>query len=273
MEASFEGAKYLRFTGLMLLRLKGGRAGEGEEPVEKARIRHEVVGSVDHAESRHGGPGEERGNDDGDACEEESLQGREDGRALDLDPSELEGSPDADQEGSLGAEEKREPGKQRGIVDGGGEEEGELGGDQRGPDSEKGGGLEAERVEEVGEDEADGEDGEDGGAAKVEEESGCRGEGESDAAIMGEGRRRDQAALGGSGGGRRGRGRGGGGGGGWGGAEEGVRVRVRAKRRAAGGRGGGAVEGGEGGGTHRGGDEGAVASEGIIGHHRRRLRI
>ncbi|RWW07723.1 hypothetical protein GW17_00028886 [Ensete ventricosum] len=180
------------------------RPGEGEEPVEEARICHEVVGSVYHAESRHGGPGEERGNDDGDACEKESLKCREDGRALDLDPSELEGSPDADQEGGLGAEEKREAGKQRGIVDGGGEEKGELGGDQRGPDSEKGGGLEAERVEEVGEDEADGEDGEDGGAAKVEEEGGCRGEGEGDSAIMGEGQRRDQAALGGSGGGRRG---------------------------------------------------------------------
>lgn len=267
VKASLQRTKYLRFSGVMLLGLKGGWAGESEEPVEKASKCHQVVSGVNHADGRDGGPGEERRHDDGDAGKQEALQSRKDGRVLDVYPSELEGGPDADKEGSIGTEEECEAREERGIVDRGREEEGKLGGEEGGPDRKKGSGSEAERVEEVGKDEANREDGEDGSTAEVEEKGSGGDEGESEAGVMGEGGGRDEAALGSGRGGRGGGGRGGGGGGGRR-AEIGIRVRTGGGT-AGGGGGGWTGEGGEGWSAHGGGDECAVASQGVVGHHRR----
>lgn len=96
----------------VLVRSSGerGDAGDGEKPVEDAVEDHEVVGSVEHADGGDGGPGEEGGGDQGGAGEEEALQGNHQGRVLQLNPLELEGGPDADQEVGLSAEEGGEEG-------------------------------------------------------------------------------------------------------------------------------------------------------------------
>ena len=137
----------------LVLGLEGGDSRNGEEPVEDAIECEEIVGGVAHANGGDGGPGEERRGGEWDAREEKALEGEYDGRVLDLDPLELEGSPDADEEVGLGAEEGEGQGG-GGEAEGAGEEESDLREDEGEPYGEEGPGLEAKGVEDVGDHEA-----------------------------------------------------------------------------------------------------------------------
>lgn len=69
-----------------------------------------------------------------------------------MNPFELEGGPDADQEIGLGAEKGGEDGERDGIEgddERGGEEEGDLSEDEGEPDGEKGTRFEVKGVEDV----------------------------------------------------------------------------------------------------------------------------
>lgn len=120
----------------LLLGFKRGEARDREKPIENTNKDHEIVrGSVVHTEGRDSSPGEEHGSGEGNASEEKALEGEDDGRILDLNPLELKGSPYADQEVSLGADESGEESEREGIEGGderggGAEEEGDLSGDE-----------------------------------------------------------------------------------------------------------------------------------------------
>lgn len=76
---------------------------------------------------------------------------------LDLDPLELKRGPDADEEGSRGAEESGEESERDGIESAEerrGEEEGDLSGEEREADGEEGNGVEVKRIEDIGDHEA-----------------------------------------------------------------------------------------------------------------------
>jgi hypothetical protein len=160
---------------VLLAVVEAGRPGYGEQPVEHHGNSSEVVGRICHADPRHDGPREEGGGGYGHAREEEPLKGHYDGMVLELDPPELQRRPYANEEGGLRTEEERENGERhRGSSRGrerGGEEEGDIGRDQRRPDSEEGALAQPERVEEVGRGEADREDGKHGQPSEVEQES------------------------------------------------------------------------------------------------------
>lgn len=191
--------------GLRVVGLEGGKSGDGIEPVEEATEGHEVVGGGGgEADGGNGGPCEERGGGEREGGEEETLEGEDDGlRVLDLDPFELERAPDADEEGCLGAEEGGEEGEGEGVEGGGErregrEEEGDLGEEERKPDSDEGAGLEVEGVEDVGDHEAHGESGDDGGAAEVEKEGGAWEESDGDEGVVreeGDGRREARSVV------------------------------------------------------------------------------
>ncbi|KOM49356.1 hypothetical protein LR48_Vigan08g018300 [Vigna angularis] len=103
---------------------------------------------------------------DGEASEEQMLEGNDDGRVFEQEPLELERGPDAEEKGGVGAEERGDGSHDDGGVEGGEEggggreEEGELDKDKGEPHGKEGGGLEAEGIG----------DGDDEGATKVEEE-------------------------------------------------------------------------------------------------------
>ena len=107
-----------------------------------------------------------------------------------MEPLELKRAPASDQERGLGAEERREEGEGDGVEGGeevgGGEEEGDLSCEERHPYPEEGSELDVERVDDVGDEEADREGGEDRSAAEVEEEGGAGDEGGGDAGVVGE---------------------------------------------------------------------------------------
>lgn len=199
--------------GLRVVGLEGGESRDGVEPVEEAIEGHEVVGGGGgEADGGNGGPGEKSGGGEGEGGEEEALEGEDDGfRVLDLDPFELKGGPDADEEGGMSAEEGGEEGEREGVEGGGergegGEEEGDLREEEGEPDADKGAGLEVEGVKDVRDHEADGEGSDDGGTAKVEEEGGAGKETDGDAGVVGErgGAGRSVGVVEGSAGGRAG---------------------------------------------------------------------
>lgn len=263
--------------------VEAGRSGYGEQPVEHHAERGKVVGRISHADRGHESPCEERRSSNGHTREEQPLQRGHDGGVLELDPSELQRRPDADEEGGLGAEEQGEGGERQGGGgrggEGGGEEEGDVGSDQRRPDGEEGALAQLERVEEVGRGEADGEDGEDGEPAEVEEEGRSGDQRGREARVVGErrarggGRGRRRGAAGPRAAARGGAGPVGAGGGGGEGNEGlrgggGVAALVVVLRRGVRGRGLRGGAGGEGrGGKRRRDEEAALAGRGSGGVH------
>ncbi|WVZ07873.1 hypothetical protein V8G54_021219 [Vigna mungo] len=162
VDATLQGSEDETVTGSLttvipglVFGLEGGDARDGEEPVEAAVEGGEVVGGVVDSDGGDGGPGEEGGCGDGEASEEQALEGNGDGRVFEEEPLELERGPDAEEKGGVGAEEGGDGGDGDGGVEGGeeggggGEEEGELGEDKGEPHGKEGGGLEAEGVEDV----------------------------------------------------------------------------------------------------------------------------
>jgi len=168
-----------------VLGLETRRPGDRENPIENARKHHQIISRISQSQSRDGRPSEKSGRRDREASKEQPFQGLDHAGVLDLDPLELQREPYPDQERRLGAkQEGQESERCRGEREGRGEEEGELGSDQREPDREKGGRLQAEGIENVGDHQAEGQRRDHRGAAEIEEEGGGGDQGEGDAAVV-----------------------------------------------------------------------------------------
>lgn len=183
----------------LLLGLERRNPRNREKPVEHASEHEEVVRRAAHPHGGDRGPGEKGRSRERSAREQETLESDDDRRILELEPLELKRSPASDEERGLGAEKRREEAEGEGIEggeEGGGEEEGDLGRDERHPYPEEGSELDVEGIDDVGDEEADGEGGDHRSAAEVEEEGGAGDEGESDASVVGEGGWREARVAG-----------------------------------------------------------------------------
>lgn len=135
-----------------LFSFERGNARDREKPVENTIERHKIVSSIIHTNSRDGRPSKKSRCGKRNTSEKKPLESENYRGVLDLNPLELKGSPNANQEISLGAEEggeEREGNRIEGGEDRRAEEEGDLGSDERQPDAKEGTGLEVKTIEDV----------------------------------------------------------------------------------------------------------------------------